>query len=166
MVFTDSGATVASTTVTKIASGVTLGTGVTVSQFGNTFVSDSGVTVVYSDSGVTVASNADKTGYSLAEDQSSVSIGYVISGTTIGNGISEHQQLRAALGLSGSSTATTGDSILDFLYHVETGRWVVGSGNTMQFFKNDNTTVIATFDLYDSSGGATYQSVFERRRSS
>ena len=91
------------------------------------------------------------------------------SGITIAaiGSASEHQQYRAALGITGTSTATTGDGILDFLYHIQAGGWTVGSsGSTMQFFKNDNSTVVATFDLFDSEGGSTYQTVFQRTRSS
>lgn len=41
------------------------------------------------------------------------------------------------------------------------GRWKIVS-NTMQFFKSDNTTLVATYNLFDDTGSPTMDAVFER----
>lgn len=52
---------------------------------------------------------------------------------------------------------------VDFIRHIEGGRWKITS-NQMVFYKDDNTTVVATFDLYDQFGSPTDNEVMERRR--
>ncbi len=50
------------------------------------------------------------------------------------------------------------------LYDVAFGRWKIDANtNRMVFYRDDNTTVVATFDLLDSSGVPTFDGVFERR---
>jgi len=50
------------------------------------------------------------------------------------------------------------------LYDVAFGRWKIDvNTNRMVFYRDDNTTVVATFDLLDSSGAPTFDGVFERR---
>jgi len=45
------------------------------------------------------------------------------------------------------------------------GRWLIDeTSNRMYFYDKDNTTLIATFDLYDSVGTPTVDAVFERVR--
>lgn len=43
------------------------------------------------------------------------------------------------------------------------GRWKIES-NQMKFYAADNVTLVATFNLYDSSGTPTMDAVFERSR--
>lgn len=43
------------------------------------------------------------------------------------------------------------------------GRWRI-IGNQMLFYKSDNSTLVATFNLFDSAGNPTMDAVFERRR--
>ena len=113
-------------------------------------------------SGVTV--NAIISGVTLPQDQTGVSIGWVVSGATPGSA-TEYQEMRYALGISGVSTPTSGDGMLDFLYNMEGGRWKIDEDtSTMLFYKADNVTLIATFNLLDSTAGATVQNVFERTR--
>lgn len=51
------------------------------------------------------------------------------------------------------------------LYDIEYGRWKIDQfTNQMIFYRDDNSTVIATFDLFDSAGSPTVDSVFDRRR--
>ena len=48
-----------------------------------------------------------------------------------------------------------------------TGRWIIDENtNEMIFYKDDNTTEIARFDLKDSAGNGAVDAVFERLRSS
>lgn len=52
---------------------------------------------------------------------------------------------------------------LQSVYDIGFGRWRIVN-NQMLFYKADNTTLVATFDLYDSSGNPTMDGVFERRK--
>ena len=55
---------------------------------------------------------------------------------------------------------------ISFIKSIEGGRWKIDtSTNQMIFYKDDNTTKVATFDLKDSDGSASSSSVFERVRS-
>ena len=55
---------------------------------------------------------------------------------------------------------------ISFIKSIEGGRWKIDtSTNKMVFYKDDNTTKIASFDLKDSDGSASTSSVFERVRS-
>jgi hypothetical protein len=51
------------------------------------------------------------------------------------------------------------ETIRDF----QAGRWHI-SGNVMRFYKEDNVTLIASFNLFDSSGTPSSDSVFQRTR--
>ena len=51
------------------------------------------------------------------------------------------------------------ETIKDF----EEGRWHI-SGTTMNFYKADNTTLIASFDLFDDVGSPSSDAVFQRTR--
>lgn len=55
--------------------------------------------------------------------------------------------------------ATTGS--IQSLYDISYGRWRI-LNNQMLFYKADNTTLVATFDLKDSGGNPTMDAVFER----
>jgi len=56
---------------------------------------------------------------------------------------------------------------LRFTRFMTTGRWVIDENtNEMIFYKDDNTTEIARFDLKDSAGNGAVDTVFERLRSS
>lgn len=52
---------------------------------------------------------------------------------------------------------------VDFIRQIEGGRWRI-TGNQMIFFREDNTTVVATFNLYDQFGSPTEDEVMERQR--
>ena len=54
-------------------------------------------------------------------------------------------------------------SDLVFLRDMTAGRWKIAN-NKMQFFKEDNITLVAEFDLFDDTGTPAEDSVFERRR--
>lgn len=45
--------------------------------------------------------------------------------------------------------------------HFTTGRWII-SGNQMSFYRQDNVTRIAVFDLFDQDGNPSSDCVFER----
>ena len=47
--------------------------------------------------------------------------------------------------------------------YIHTGRWTVDSdANQMVFFQDDNTTVIARYNLFDSTGAPSVTEVFDR----
>lgn len=65
--------------------------------------------------------------------------------------------------VSGQVTLISG--AVDFIRDIEGGRWKIDTGaNQMLFYKSDNTTLVATFDLKDSAGAATSTNPFERTR--
>lgn len=49
----------------------------------------------------------------------------------------------------------------DQLYDIQYGRWKI-EGNKMRFYKEDNTTLVAEFNLFDDAGNPTMDSVFDR----
>jgi len=54
---------------------------------------------------------------------------------------------------------------IEFIRNIEGGRWKINtSTNKMTFYKDDNSTVVAAFDLKDSDGSGSSTSVFERVR--
>lgn len=54
-------------------------------------------------------------------------------------------------------------SDVEFIKHIEGGRWRIVS-DQMIFYKSDNVTEVARFDLYDQFGLPSSETVFERRR--
>lgn len=68
--------------------------------------------------------------------------------------------------ISGSDTPiSSSGQILNFLKNIEGGRWRIDTDtNQMIFYKDDNTTVVATYDLFDSDGTPSSINVFERRK--
>ena len=47
--------------------------------------------------------------------------------------------------------------------YIHTGRWKIDSTNKqMIFYQDDNTTVIARYNLFDKTGTASVESVFDR----
>ena len=56
-------------------------------------------------------------------------------------------------------------SDLTFLKDIEGGRWKVDTTlNQMIFYKSDNVTEVARFNLFDADGNATSENIFERTR--
>jgi hypothetical protein len=54
---------------------------------------------------------------------------------------------------------------IDFIKDIEGGRWTIDTGtNQMVFYKSDNATEIARFNLQGSDGNANSTNVFTRRR--
>ncbi|MDB4337533.1 hypothetical protein OAA09_00785 [bacterium] len=52
-----------------------------------------------------------------------------------------------------------------FIKSIEGGRWKLNStDNTMTFYEDDNTTVVAKFGMSGSSGTPAVSNVFERQR--
>lgn len=49
------------------------------------------------------------------------------------------------------------------LYDQSYGRWKI-ENDQMKFYKEDNVTLVATFDLFDDTGTPTMDAVFERRK--
>lgn len=54
-------------------------------------------------------------------------------------------------------------SDVEFIKHIEGGRWRIVN-DQMIFYKSDNATEVARFDLYDQFGAPSSETVFERRR--
>ena len=63
-----------------------------------------------------------------------------------------------------SSTIDLVDTNIQFLRDMESGRWKVTTGNQMIFYKPDNVTEIARFNLFDINGAATNDAVTERTK--
>ena len=55
------------------------------------------------------------------------------------------------------------DSALEFLKHIEGGRWKI-INNQMLFYDEAGVVVVATFNLFDSDGNPTMENVAERVR--
>lgn len=54
---------------------------------------------------------------------------------------------------------------VEFIKDIEGGRWRINTTtNQMIFYKNDNTTEVARFNLFDSGSNPTSECVFERVR--
>lgn len=65
-------------------------------------------------------------------------------------------------GSTGSAHVTMGEA-LGFIRDIEGGRWKVDTAtNEMVFFKEDNVTVVARFNLFNQFGAAATDNVFER----
>ena len=82
---------------------------------------------------------------------------------------------------SGSILCDTGDSVtkyatedyngveesVEFVKNIEGGKWELDSDtNQMVFYKSDNTTEVARFNMFDSDNNASVSNVFKRERSS
>lgn len=52
---------------------------------------------------------------------------------------------------------------LEQLYHINFGRWHIVS-NKMQFYKDDNVTLVAEFNLYDDIGAPSMDAIFQRTK--
>lgn len=63
------------------------------------------------------------------------------------------------------STVVATAADLAFVKDIEGGRWKIDPvTSTMTFYKDDNTTVVATFQLKDQNGQPTFNAPFERSR--
>lgn len=56
---------------------------------------------------------------------------------------------------------TTITGSIKLLRDMTAGRWII-ENDQMKFYAEDNTTLVATFDLFDDVGSPTMDSVFER----
>jgi len=65
--------------------------------------------------------------------------------------------------IMGSSVATDKDDEIDYLYNIEGGKWKI-EANQMIFYKSDNLTEVARFNLKDSTGNPAMSNVYERSR--
>jgi len=54
-------------------------------------------------------------------------------------------------------------NMINFINDIQGGRWKIVS-NQMIFYKDDNTTEVARFNLFDDGGNPTMSSPFERYR--
>jgi hypothetical protein len=59
------------------------------------------------------------------------------------------------------STLSYVSGVVGSLYDIQFGRWHI-VGNQMIFYRDDNVTEIARFDLFDDTGTPTMDAVFER----
>lgn len=81
------------------------------------------------------------------------------------------QELSSSIVLLGTSNdsittiLTQVSGAVEFIKQIEGGRWIIDeSVDQMIFYKDDNTTEIARFNLFDITGSATSTNVFERVR--
>lgn len=64
-----------------------------------------------------------------------------------------------------TNEGSTLETDIQFLIDVAGGRWKIDEAvNQMIFYKSDNTTEVARFNLFDINGTATTRNVFERVR--
>jgi len=116
-----------------------------------------------------VGNNLDKTGYYIAGTSTTLDSLNDLNAEEVGSGLtdwtaSEKAQIRNALGVSGT-TASNVTGQVQFLYDMLGGRWKIEqSTNQMVFYKSDNITEIARFDLKDANASASWSNVFERTR--
>lgn len=61
-------------------------------------------------------------------------------------------------------TLSTTSTNLQFLVDMEGGRWRITAGNQMVFYKADNITEVARFNLFDINGDPTNDAAADRRR--
>lgn len=59
------------------------------------------------------------------------------------------------------STVQQMSGVLNALYDIQYGRWKI-ENNQMIFYKDDNLTEVARYDLFDENGTPTIEAVFER----
>ncbi len=63
------------------------------------------------------------------------------------------------------SDFSTIGAVVELIKDYTEGRWRIDhNANQMIFFKADNTTELARFNLYDSAGNPSVENVFERRK--
>jgi hypothetical protein len=56
------------------------------------------------------------------------------------------------------------DYKIDFTRHITTGRWTIDNATReMIFYKEDNDTEIARYELFDENGAPSVSSVFDRK---
>lgn len=58
---------------------------------------------------------------------------------------------------------TANTTVLDDIYHARFGRWLM-QNNQIIFYKADNVTELARFDLFDKFGNPTMVGAYERRK--
>ena len=64
-----------------------------------------------------------------------------------------------------TNEGSTIETDIQFLIDVAGGRWKIDeTANQMVFYKSDNTTEVARFNLLDINGNATNKNIFERVR--
>jgi len=105
---------------------------------------------VFSDSNYTTA---DKDYSSIISDNLIITVKEL---STIGQ-----QQISDQVWLHNSATQLLNN--VDLIKQIETGRWKI-INNQMIFYKDDNTTEILRFNLYDSNGQLTEDNVYDRRK--
>ena len=88
-----------------------------------------------------------------------------ISKNSIADATWDEQQLEhVTAGSFGNAVNEIGFDVA-FIKSIEGGRWLIDTSlNQMIFYKNDNVTEVARFNLYDATGSATSDCVYERVR--
>ena len=87
--------------------------------------------------------------------------GHIISGSTA-KALSD--ALKAA-DISDIADGVWDNQLATFIRDIEGGRWKIDTGTSqMIFYKADNVTEVARFNLFDSAGQPASDNVFERRR--
>lgn len=82
---------------------------------------------------------------------------YFTEKSTIGWTNPERKQIRSALGVVGDKVAAVGGQLqlmqtdIDFIKSISGGKWHI-LGSEMIFYKDDNTTEVARFRLYNDAG--------------
>lgn len=93
----------------------------------------------------------------------SVNDRYVFNTNEIGQVTEDLTDIDTLVDTIKAKTDTINWADITFLKDIEGGRWKIVD-NQMIFYKSDNSTVVATFNLFDSDGNATMINIFDRQR--
>jgi len=102
--------------------------------------------------------------YNYLENNPNVDLTLTQSLATPGLVWDEQQLDHVTAGSFGNAVNEIGFDVA-FIKSIEGGRWLIDTSlNQMIFYKNDNVTEVARFNLYDATGSATSDCVYERVR--
>ena len=88
---------------------------------------------------------------------------YVFNTNEIGQVTEDLTDIDTLIDAIKAKTDTISWADITFLKDIEGGRWKIVD-NQMIFYKSDNSTEVARFDLFDSAGNPTMTNVLERQR--
>ena len=88
---------------------------------------------------------------------------YVFNTNEVGQVTEDLTDLDTLIDAIKAKTDTISWADITFLKNIEGGKWKI-EGNQMIFYKSDNTTEVARFNLFDSDGNPAMINVFERQR--
>ena len=81
---------------------------------------------------------------------------------SVGSGLTQEEHSKL-MGTADETSLTALLSDIAFIKNIEGGRWKIVD-NQMIFYKSDNETEVARFNLYDKQGNLSEENIFERQR--